>query len=258
MADEKDLYKILGVKEDAGADAIKKAYRDLAKRFHPDRTGGDKGKEQRFKEISAAYEVLSDPKRREQYDLMRRGGFGPGPGGGVDFSAFAGIDGIEELFGSIFGNMRGGAGPAGGRRRGSRVVYETRPFGGFEGQVFETAAFDPFTRARPAPPVEEVVRAKDGTPLTRRGKDVHGEVEVTIEEAVLGAKVEVPTLDGRVTITVPPGTSSGRRLRLRGKGPAGGGDHYVAVKIVVPQELDKQAEELLREFSRRAKVVPRR
>ena len=78
---EKDLYKILGVGETANAADIKKKYRELAKKYHPDKTGGDKSKEHKFKDISAAYEVLSDPKRREQYDAMRRGGFRTGPGG---------------------------------------------------------------------------------------------------------------------------------------------------------------------------------
>src|SRR5688572_9019758 len=136
--EDKDLYKILGVAENASASDIKKAYRDLAKRNHPDRTGGDKSKEQRFKEISAAYEVLSDPKKRQQYDLMRRGGGMP------DMSAFSGIDGIEDLFASIFGNMNAGAGRGGQRQR---VVFETRPFAGFGGggaQVFDFGGASPF------------------------------------------------------------------------------------------------------------------
>jgi DnaJ-class molecular chaperone len=243
-ARDKDVYAILGVKETASADEIKKAYRELAKKYHPDRTGGDKAKEQRFKEISAAYEVLSEPKRRQQYDAMRRGGFRPGPGGAPDFSAFDGIDGIEELFGSIFG--------FGGARKG-RVVYESRPLSGFGG--FAGFASD-FTA--PPPVVEKTVRTPDGRELTRKGDDVHGDLEVTIDEAVLGAKVALGTLDGRATVTIPPGTSSGRRLRLRGKGVGGRGDHYVTVKIVVPERVDQRAAELIREFAARAPMKPRR
>lgn len=249
---EKDLYKLLGVKETATADEIKKAYRDLAKRLHPDRTGGDKSKEARFKEASAAYEVLSDPKRREQYDLMRRGGFHTGPGGAPDFSAFAGIDGIEELFGSIFGQGFGAAGRGGGGR--SRVVYETRPFGGFSG--FQDFGAPP--RTPPGPPREETLRTMDGVEVVKRGDDVHSEVEIGIDEAVLGTKVAVSTLDGKVTITIPPGTSSGKKLRLKGRGAHGRGDHYVSVKIVVPERVDKRAEELIKEFAARAPVRPRR
>jgi len=242
---EKDLYKILGVDEKADAGAIKKAFRDQAKRYHPDRTGGDKSKEQRFKEINAAHEVLSDPKRRQQYDLMRKGGFGGG-GAAPDFSVFQGIDGIEELFGSIFG-ARGFGG-------GSRVVYETRPFSGF-GDGFGAG---PRPRASSAPPAEEVVRTRDGHPVTKRGDDIHSEVEVSVDEAILGAKIAVPTLDGHVTITVPPGSSSGRKLRLRGKGIGGRGDHYVSVKIVVPETVDARTEELVREIAKRAPVKLKR
>jgi curved DNA-binding protein len=259
---EKDLYQILGVKETASHPEIKKAYRELAKKFHPDRTGGDKAKEQRFKEISAAYEVLSDAKRREQYDAMRRGGFNAEG----DFSAFSGIEGIEDLFAQIFGSRPGGPGGRGGGRGagGSRVVFETRPFGGFGG--FEGFSFggDPFAgsqtqqHGRPHAPQEQTIRTRDGHELRVQGDDVHNDVEIAIDEAVLGAKVPVPTLDGRVTITIPPGSSSGRKLRLRGKGPGGRGDQYVTVKIVVPERVDKRAEELIREFAQRAPVRPRR
>ena len=248
---EKDLYKLLGVKETASADEIKKAYRDLAKRLHPDRTGGDKSKEARFKEASAAYEVLSDPKRREQYDLMRRGGFRTGPGGAPDFSAFAGIDGIEELFGSLFGQgFAAQAGRGGGR---SRVVYETRPFGGFEESGGSPRSPSPY-----GPPREETLRTMDGVEVVKRGDDVHSDVEISIDEAVLGTKAAVSTLDGKVTITIPPGTSSGKKLRLKGRGARGRGDHYVSVKIVVPERVDKRAEELIKEFAARAPVRPKR
>jgi DnaJ-class molecular chaperone len=258
---EKDLYKILGVSETASADEIKKKYRELAKKNHPDKTGGDKSKEQKFKEISAAYEVLSDPKRRGQYDAMRKGGFRAGPGGSPDFSAFAGIDGIEDLLSQMFG--------VGGGRPNvrSRVVYESRPFaggnGGFGGGIPFGSGFGSFDgSARTAPAAEETVRTRDGTIYKRKGDDLHGEVDVSIDEAVLGAKISAPTIDGKVTITVPPGTSSGKQLRLRGKGAqrADGsrGDQYLTIRIVVPERVDTRAEELLREFAKRAPVRPRR
>src|SRR5262249_55732734 len=129
----KDLYEILGVKDSAAPAEIKKAYRDFAKKYHPDKTGGDKAKESKFKDITAAYEVLSDAKRREQYDAMKRSGFRPGQGGGpppdFDPSVFAGIDGIEDLLGSLFGG-RARAGAGRGGRGGStrqRVVFESAP-----------------------------------------------------------------------------------------------------------------------------------
>lgn len=261
VSDNKDLYKILGVGEGATDKEIKKKYRELAKRYHPDKTGGDKSKEHKFKEISAAYEVLSDPKRRGQYDAMRRGGFAAGPNGAPDFSAFSGIEGIEDLLGQFFGGARRGGRPGAG---GSRVVFESRPFGGFGGgDGFSTpfgGSFDP--SAERAAPVEETVKTRDGHVFTKKGDDLHGDVDVTIEEAVLGAKVPAPTIDGGVTITIPPGTSSGKRLRLRGKGaqrPDGSrGDQYLTVRIVVPEEVDARATELIREFAKRAPVRPKR
>jgi curved DNA-binding protein len=102
------------------------------------------------------------------------------------------------------------------------------------------------------------VRTRSGHPVTRRGEDIHSEVEVSVAEAILGAKVELPTLDGHVTISIPPGSSSGRQLRLRGKGVAGRGDHYVSVKIVVPEKIDSRTEELVRELARRAPVKLKR
>jgi DnaJ-class molecular chaperone len=217
----KDLYDILGVKDTASADEIKKAYRDLAKKLHPDRTGGDKAKEQRFKEISAAYEVLSDPQKRQAYDARRHGPrVHAGEGGGFEGPFGFGID---ELFAQVFG---AGAG-------GGQVIFETFGNGA---RVRHTQ-----TRARQAP----------------RAADVEHETELTIEEAVLGAKVDVPTPDGRVTLTIPAGTSSGQQLRLRGKG-VHGGDLYVVIKIVVPDRVDDRSAELLREFARRNPINVRR
>jgi DnaJ-class molecular chaperone len=254
--EKKDLYDILGVKDSASDDEIKKSYRSLAKKYHPDATGGDKSKEARFKDISAAYEILSDPKKREQYDMMRRGGFDFGDvasaQGGVpfDFGAFqggfGGAAGFDDLFGQIFGaaRARGATGGGGGGR--PRVVFE-RGFG---------------ERPRHHEPLEEAVRDGEGNVYTRRGDDLFHDVEVTFEEAALGAKIGVPTPDGRVTVTLPPGSSSGRRLRLRGKGgPLGDGtrgDLYAVVKILVPEKVDEKTADLIRELSRRAPVKPRR
>ncbi|HKA88431.1 MAG TPA: DnaJ domain-containing protein [Haliangiales bacterium] len=254
----KDLYEILGVKETAKPEEIKKAYRDFAKKYHPDKTGGDKAKESKFKDITAAYEVLSDPKRREQYDAMRRSGFRPGTGApppGFDASVFEGIDGIEDLLGRIFSG--GGRGARRGSTSRQRVVFESTPF-----SSFETFEFGGNMRGQPYAPVEETIRTRDGHVLTQRGDDLYGTVDLTLEEAILGGRVEVPTLDGPVTVTIPPGTSSHQKLRLRGKGAprmdGRRGDQYAEVKIVVPPKVDDKAADLLREFARRAPVKVRR
>jgi molecular chaperone DnaJ len=265
MSDQnKDLYAILGVKEDASAADIKKAYRAAAKQYHPDRTGGDKAKESKFKEMSAAYEVLSDDKRRQQYDTMRKGGFHPGGGVEFDPSAFEGIDGIEDLLGSLFGAGRPrGAGRAGraGRAGAPHIVFETRGFDGdFGGSPFGRNGGGAYQVHQE--PQEQQIRTRDGAVLTQKGYDFYWELELAVHEAVLGTKADVPTIDGKVTLTVPAGTSSGTKLRLRGRGaprPNGEhGDEYVTVKIVVPTRIDKKADDLIREFAKVAPVKPKR
>lgn len=254
----KDLYQILGVKETASPEEIKRAYRDLAKKYHPDRTGGDKAKEARFKDVTAANEVLSDTQKRAQYDAMRRGedrrfvdfdarGGGGGFGGGMPSSGggAAGFGSLEDLLQQVFG------------QGGARVIFE-QEFAPQAGRRRNGAHTQVHSAASSTPPAEQRVRGPSGAEFVRRGDDLHADVLVTIEEAVLGAKVEAATVDGRVTLTIPPGTSSGKQLRLRGKGLGPQGDLYITVQIAVPPEVDDRARELLREFSRRAPVKPRR
>ena len=229
-----DYYKVLGVGEKATADEIKRAYRKLAKTHHPDSTGGDKAKESRFKDISNAYDVLGDAKKRELYDQIRagggtRGGFpgytyttqGPGPG----------IFDIGDLFNQVFSGARQGRG-------GVRV---------------EQFDFDdePRSRRRRArePEAEQKLKASDGTWLRVEGSDVYSDVRISFDRAILGTVATVATLDGKAEVKVPPGTSSGKKLRLRGKGipDASGrvGDHYITVQIDVPGDLDDDAKKQL-------------
>jgi len=242
-----DFYKALGVAEKATADEVKKAYRKLAKQYHPDTTGGDKAKESRFKDISNAYEVLGDAKKRAQYDQIREyaksGGFpgnGAGAGGFQGFGGGGGAPGFDlnDLFGQFFGGGGGrpGGGPA-GRVRVERVEFDpdtggwTRTGGGGPGAG---------RGYRPEPEdaeFESKVRASDGSWLTVKGVDVHSEVRISFDRAILGTVAEVATVDGKAKVKIPPGTSSGKKLRLRGKGVTDGqrhGDHYVTVQIDVP------------------------
>jgi DnaJ-class molecular chaperone len=258
----KDHYKVLGVDPKATADDIKKAYRRLAKQNHPDSTGGDKAKEARFKEISNAYDVLGDAKKRSHYDAIRQGGFAGGrggspfpdgfPGGGFPGGAGGfrpgGADGAFDL-GDLFGQFFSGG--AGGR--GGRVRVEHFDMGG-------DPAADAYARVRrrrgdttEAEP-ESKVQASDGTWMSVQGSDVHSELRIPFDRAILGTVAEVATVDGKASVKIPPGTSSGKKLRLRGKGmngPNGPGDQYVTVQIDVPKDLDDDAKKVLHDLVQR-------
>jgi curved DNA-binding protein len=241
-----DYYKQLGVTEKATADEIKKTYRKLAKANHPDSTGGDKSKEKRFKEISNAYEVLGDDKKRKQYDAIRAGGFRPDlGGGGYTYQTSGGGPGpsvfdLGDLFGQFFSNaaqQRGGGG-------GARVRVDHVDIGG-DGRSRQRAAAQ---QAEDADFVQQV-RASDGSFLRVEGTDVHSDVRISFDRAILGTVATVSTIDGRAEVKVPPGTASGKKLRLRGKGVPGrsgqAGDHYVTVQIDVPKDLDDDTKKLL-------------
>lgn len=247
----KDYYKVLGVSEKSTQDEIKKAYRKLAKANHPDSTGGDKAKEKRFKEISSAYDVLGDEKKRKQYDAVRAGGFRPDLGGGASYTytSRGGGPGVFDL-GDLFSQFFSGAQAPG---RGGRVRVEHVDGG------------DGFGRQRPRQRTESAedaefhskVRASDGSWLRVEGTDVHSDVRISFDRAILGTVATVATVDGKAEVKVPPGTSSGRKLRLRGKGVPGRsgqpGDHYVTVHIDVPKDLDDEAKKLLVSFVQRVR-----
>ena len=250
-----DYYKALGVDAKASLDEIKKAYRKLAKQFHPDSTGGDKKKESRFKEISVAYEVLGDAKKRAQYDEIRALGIGaqarPRQRGGA--SPFGGGGGGQQVWdlGDLFSQMFQGAAAQQAGGGGRRVRFEQ--FGDDDGW-FDVGGggFRPGAQPPREPPMESKVHASDGSWLTVKGSDVYSDVRIPFGDAMLGTTVEVATIDGVSSMKIPPGTSSGRKLRLRGKGaagPAGPGDHYVTVQIDVPGQLDDEGKKLLHQLT---------
>ena len=239
-----DYYKALGVPQSATADEIKRAYRKLAKAYHPDSTGGDKAKESRFKDISNAYDVLGDAKKRAMYDEIRAGGgLRGGSSGGYAYNSQGGGPGVfdlGDLFSQFFSSNAG---------RGGRVHVEHVDFDDGRGRSRR--------RRRDAQDAEfeQTVKASDGTWLRVDGNDVASDIRIGFDRAILGTVATVATIDGKAEVKIPPGTSSGKKLRLRGKGMpdhAGGyGDHYVTVQIDVPHELDDEAKKLLAQLATR-------
>jgi molecular chaperone DnaJ len=240
-----DYYKALGVGSSATADEIKRAYRKLAKAYHPDSTGGDKAKESRFKDISNAYDVLGDARKRAMYDELRAGGGGVARGfpGGFTYTSQGGGPGVFDL-GDLFGQFFSNAPGRGGRVRVDQVdLDDDRPRGRGRRRDAQDAEF------------EQTIKASDGTWLRVDGSDVASDVRIAFDRAILGTVATVATIDGKAEVKIPPGTSSGKKLRLRGKGMpdhAGGhGDHYVTVQIDVPPELDDDAKKLLTQLATR-------
>ncbi len=363
---EKDYYQVLGVPKNATQEEIKKAYRKLAQRYHPDANPGNKEAEERFKEISAAYDVVGDPAKRKQYDQVREmvaSGFGAsagaswggGAGPRVRFEdlGFGDLGDLGDLLGGLFGGRRGraraatrgadleaevtvsfegsmrgttvpvriqgpapcstcgGSGAAPGsspvvcpqcrgtgeiavnqglfqiaqtcpRCHGSgRVVDRVCPACKGTGSERRTRTF----QVRIPPGVKDGARIRlrghgePGPPgaqpgdlyvrvhvrphpfFRRRGNDLAVEVPITYTEAALGAEIQVPTLDGPVTMRVPPGTPSGKTFRLRGKGAprrGGQGDLYVTVSVEVPARLSREERELLEKLRAAERESPRR
>ncbi|GBE36167.1 chaperone protein DnaJ [bacterium BMS3Bbin07] len=352
----KDYYEVLGVSKDASQDEIKKAFRRLARKYHPDLNPGDKGAEMRFKELNEAYAVLGDPKKRAEYDRLGPAGFEAPPG----FEEFRTHDftgrgfeapGFEDIFSDFLGARTGfreaplkgadlitrmtltleeafsgvtrpitishgvtcqrcgGSGAEGvtscakcggtGKlksRKGFFSVSQTCPECGGTGR--KVTRLCPDCRGKGTILKTETVKVKipagvdngsrvklrgkgepgvaGGPPgdlyieieilphptFKREGNDLYVEVPVTIPEAALGAKIEVPTIDGMTKMTLPPGTQGNQRFKLKGKGfpsPKTGkrGDQYVNIKIVIPKELSSEDKKLFREIERLYKENPR-
>ena len=302
----RDPYEVLGVSKSASQEEIQKAYRKLSKKYHPDRNPGDKQADANYKEVQSAYEILSDPTKRENFDRFGhagppQGGFPGGFPGGVHFGGPGGggvnVDPemAEELFRNMFGGQGGFGGGVdlgellgGGRRSRTRTGRTRRAAEPVESEV--TVPFDVAARGgsvsieidgrridvKVPAGIEEGKRLRVPAAATgsadvllrvkvaphpyfrREGNDVYLDVPIGVAEAVLGGKVEVPTLGGdRLEVKVPPGTSGGAKLRLRGKG-VNGGDQYLVFKVVVPPgKVDERSRELIEEFARRNPQNPR-
>ncbi len=293
----KDYYKLLGVEREAKAEEISKAYKKLARKYHPDLNPGDKQAEEKFKEINEAYEVLKDPEKRKLYDQL-----GPNWQHGQQFQGEPGYEnvhftfngksfdgsGFSDFFETLFGGAAAGGGrganfgpdpfggfssrprrgrdveaelplsleeaSSGGRRtvtlqmpQGPKTLEVNVPAGIREGAKLRLAG-----QGDPAPggtPGDLFLRVRylPHPQFKVEGENLHCDVALDPWEAVLGAKVAVPTLEGQVELNIPAGSSSGRKFRLRGKGLGSGvnrGDLLARVMIKVPAQLSAEEREL--------------
>lgn len=282
---EKDYYKILGVSKDADAATIKKAYRKLAKDLHPDANSGDKKIEEKFKEVSEAYDVVSDPKRRAEYDEARRygtagpmGGGRRGPGGfpggqNVNVEDLFGGGDLSDIFGGLFGGGRRGPRKGADLETSVTISFEdsihgvTMPLrlstGNISARIPAGVKNDQRIRLKgkgqpgeqnaPAGDLFINVAVSPHPVFGRDGDNLTVTVPIRFDEAVNGADIKVPVLDGpAVTIRIPAGTKTGAKFRARGKGvvrPEKSGDLIVSVDIAVPKDLTAEAQKALNEFA---------
>ena len=295
-----DPYKVLGVARDATDEEIRRAYRKLAKQLHPDLNPTNRAAaEERFKKVSAAYEIIGDSEKRRQYDRgeidaggEQRRGFHRAHAGTGPFAGRRPADdfGFGDIFSDLFGAARGRASAGGFGAQGRDVRYTldvdfleaatgvkkrvTMPDGGVldlavpegvaDGQILRLKGKGaPGLRGGLAGDALIEIKVKPHPNFKRVGEDIEYDLPITIDEAVLGAKIEVPTISGRVQLTIPKGASSGRVFRLKGKGvrnAASGhtGDQLVSVRIMLPSKIDDKLAYFLSEWRQSNRYDPGR
>jgi DnaJ-class molecular chaperone len=300
-----DPYQVLGVSRQASAEELRRAFRKLAKQHHPDRNPGDKAAEEKFKQISSAFDLLGDEEKRKKFDrgeidadgreIMRGFSGGPFRGGGgfegAQGAAFEGVD-LNDILSEVLGGARGGrsgfGGFSGGPARGAdirgrieidledaikgakqrldfsdgRSIEVTIPKGAADGQVLRLKGQGSPGRAGPGDALIEL--AIRPHPIFRReGDNLIMDLPVSVPDAVLGAKVEAPTPEGPVSLTVPKGSNSGRVLRLKGRGLPSGkggarGDLLARVMVVLPEPVDPELEAFAETWRKERSYKPHR
>lgn len=292
----KDYYKILGVERSASADEVRKAYRKLAMKYHPDRNPGDSQAEEHFKDLNEAYQVLNDSEKRARYDQLgsaysnwqQRGGspgdfdwtqwFGGQPGGTrVDYGDVNDAFG-QDVFSDFFRSLFGGMGGARTSTRARRATYQqpitisldeayrgtSRQFQSEERQVTVRipAGVKTGSKVRAAGVAPDgqdlylIVEVADDPRFERQGDDLRTSTVIDVFTATLGGEASVQTVDGEVTLKIPPGTQPEQVFRLAGrgmprlKGAQSRGDLFVRVKVRVPKELTPEQRSLLEQAAR--------
>jgi molecular chaperone DnaJ len=267
---EKDYYAILGVDKKADGATIKKKYRQLARELHPDKTKGDKKLEDRFKEVSEAYDILSDDKKRAEYDqareMFKSGAFRQGANQfSGDFSDL--FNGGGDIFSQIFGGRRG---PRKGADVQASITISFRdsifgkevdikpnltvriPAGISDGGKVRVKGRGEPGEAGPGD-LYVIVSVVPHPVFSRKGENIHVTVPVTFTEAALGADIPVPTLEGdEVKVRIAPGTPNGKTFRVKGRGVKKGvnaGDLMVSIEVQVPQRVDGNAKKALEDFA---------
>jgi DnaJ-class molecular chaperone len=297
-----DPYKVLGVAKTASQDDIRKAYRKLAKELHPDLNPGNAKAAERFKEISAAYDIVGDAEKRARYDkgeidasgaerpeqrFYREYANADGGGRYHTRAGFEDFEDVSDIFADLFRRGGQGQGPGQGgrtiRMKGADVHYRlevefldaarsakkritlptgeaidlTIPEGVTDGQVLRMKEKGgPGLGGGPAGDALIEIAVRPHPTFTRAGDDVMIELPISLDEAILGGKVEAPTISGSVSLTIPAGASSGQMLRLRGKGIKKG-DQLVRLKIVMPAVVDDQLKQFMTEWRKTHAYDPR-
>ncbi len=280
---EKDFYKVLGVDKKATPDEIKKKYRSLARDLHPDKNQGDSAREEKFKAVSEAYDILSDSKKRAEYDearaMFERGGFRAPTGGqyqGGDFSDIFGGGNPQDIFANLFGGGRRGPRKGSDLQTESTITFKESVYGTTLDLKLNTDGNGPQNISARVP-----AGVNDGAKIRVKGKGAPGEggagdlfiqlhvkphpifsrkgehltltLPVTFAEAALGADLKVPTLSGDdVTVRLAPGTPTGRVLRVKGRGIKKGaitGDLLITIEVQVPRRVEGKAEEAIKAFA---------
>ncbi len=303
-----DPYQELGVARTASADEVRRAFRKLAKQYHPDKNPGDKAAEERFKRISTAFDLIGDEDKRKKFDRgeidaegretprgfdpFARGGFNAGQGaqpgqGGFGGAQFDGVD-LNDILGDVFGSRGGfGRGPSrptkggdlrarleidleeainGGRKRiafsDGRAIDVTIPKGAADGQTLRLKGQGSPGRAGPGDALIELT-IRPHPVFRREGEVLVMDLPITVPDAVLGAKIQAPTPEGLVSLTVPKGSNSGSTLRLKGRGlpdPRGGarGDLLARLQVMLPDPPDPELERIAETWRKERPYTPRR